>query len=133
MKRRLSSLAVPISKVWLVAIIGYVLYLAITDFTKVGLLGLIMQLGTCGVVFLIIFDWKNVYVEGNRLIVTRFRKRIIFPLADVVGVEPSRWSAPRTITLYLKSPSDFGSKIVFVPRLIGPSASELRELIAAQR
>jgi len=139
MKRRLSSILVPIYKLTFILVVAYGLFLTFYDLSKVGKLGLLFLLAFCGVWYLLIFDWKNVYLNDGRLSVSNFWKRIEIPLSNVDVVEASSWWGlqPRTITLYLKSPSEFGKRIVFVPRLGGLEASELseelRQLLAAHR
>jgi len=139
MKRRLSSILVPIYKLTLIVVVAYSLFLTFYDFSKVGKLGLLLLVGFCGVWYFLTFDWKSVYLSEGQLTVSNFRKRIEIPLSNVDVVEASSWWGlrPRTITLYLKSPSEFGKRIVFVPRLGGLEASEmteeLRQLLAAHR
>jgi len=139
MKRRLSSILVPIYKLTFILVLAYGLFLTLYDFSKIGKLGLLFLLAFCGIWYLLVFDWKTVYLKGGRLSVSNFRKKIEIPLSDVDVVEASSWWGlrPRTITIYLKSPSEFGKRIVFVPRLGGLEASEmteeLRQLIAAHR
>ena len=89
MKRRLSSILVPIYKFGFIFLVAYVLFLAISDFRKMGILGLLSLLAVCGVWYLFTFDWKSVYVEDGRLLVSNFRKRIEIPLSNVDAVEPS--------------------------------------------
>ena len=79
------------------------------------------------------------YLKGDALSVSNYLKRIEIPLANLESVEASSWWGwqPRTITVRLKSATEFGKSIVFVPRFggygAGEIANELKALIAAWR
>jgi hypothetical protein len=83
---------------------------------------------------------KWVSVDENFLYVAGLRKEIQIPLSEVDRVEASFMWRPKQITLWLKSPSAFGRKIVFVPqqRLFEsmrgghPLVDELRAMVKAQ-
>jgi hypothetical protein len=83
---------------------------------------------------------KWVSVDESFVYVAGFRKEIRIPLSEVERVEESSMQRPKQITLRLKSPSEFGSKVVFVPRQRffesirkgHPLVDELRAMISAQ-
>ena len=74
-------------------------------------------------------------MNGHTLLVSNHVKRIEISLSEISSVEESSWwgSSPRTVTLKLKSKSEFGQEIAFVPRGFGflatDSANELRLLL----
>lgn len=49
--------------------------------------------------------------------VADLRSRIEIPFSAIERVERSFWANPETITLVLKTPSAFGSRIRFIPSL----------------
>jgi hypothetical protein len=83
---------------------------------------------------------KWVSVDESFIYVAGLRKEIQIPLAEVDRVEASFMWRPKQITLRLKSPSEFGRKIVFVPqqrlfdsmRAGHPLVDELRAMVNAQ-
>lgn len=73
--------------------------------------------------------------EGPDLILSNYGHEIRVPLAEVAEVKCARWSKSKEITLYFRNPTEFGSKITFVPRtdfIFGwrehPMAEEIRDL-----
>ena len=58
---------------------------------------------------------KNVSIDDDFIYVSGFRKQIQIPLAHIEGVKENFWASPKLITLTLNHPSEFGTKIVFVP------------------
>jgi hypothetical protein len=58
---------------------------------------------------------KVVHVDDNFLYVSNFLKEIAVPLSDICDVTESLWSNVHPVTIHLKSPSEFGNKIVFMP------------------
>ena len=83
---------------------------------------------------------KWVSVDESFVYVAGLRKEIQIPLSEVDVVEASFMWRPKQITLWLKSPSEFGRKIVFVPhqRLFESMreghklVEELRAMVKAQ-
>jgi hypothetical protein len=106
-----------------------------------GMVGFIVAwLG--GSIFLLWFARrvKFVSLDEEYLYVRNFSKEIRIPLSQVASVNESFFSNPKQITLLLSSPSEFGSKIVFVPPLqwFGqmrkhPLVAELRQRINTQK
>jgi hypothetical protein len=80
---------------------------------------------------------KWVSIDENLLYVVGIGKEIQIPFSRVVRVKASRFQNPKTIGLWLKSSSDFGRKIIFVPqqrfleslRADHPLVDELKELV----
>jgi hypothetical protein len=135
MKRRLSSILVPIYKLIFIFVSAEAIYWLFQDFSNVTKSGFIFLLVFCGVWYLLTFRWKSVYLKGNSLLVSNYLKTIDIPFAGIETVEASSfWGRqPQTITLTLKTKSAFGNKIIYVPRGLGlhakPFADELRQMI----
>ena len=58
---------------------------------------------------------KFVSIDDDFLYVSKFRKQIQIPLTHIQQVKENFWASPKVITLTLNQPSEFGTKIVFVP------------------
>jgi hypothetical protein len=79
---------------------------------------------------------KKVRIDDGTLYVSNFRKEIALPLDIVERVSENRWVNFRPVTLYFRRFTDFGDKIVFMPksRIIMPWQShpvvdEIRQMI----
>jgi hypothetical protein len=71
--------------------------------------------------FLIYIFWlcvplKKVSVANNTLYVSNYRKEIAVPLSEIADVRGNRFTEPQRVTIYLRQPSEFGSKIVFMAK-----------------
>ena len=78
---------------------------------------------------------KEVSVDDNFLYVSNYLKEFAIPLSEICDVTENVWINIHPVTIHLKSPSEFGNKIVFMPKrrmfaLFGshPVVSELKEL-----
>lgn len=78
---------------------------------------------------------KKVSVDDNFLYVSNYQKEIAIPLSDIDDVTENLWVNIHPVTIHLKSSSEFGEKIVFMPTAryfaffsSHPVVSELREL-----
>lgn len=87
------------------------------------------------------YGWrrKHVSVDGQFLYVTNYRKEIAIPLSEVGGVTYFGLGSIQTVTVHLRSPSEFGRRIKFTPRrhsLFGidepPAVGQLRSLARQQ-
>lgn len=58
---------------------------------------------------------KYVSIDDDFLYVSQARKEIRIPLTHIVHVKENFWANPKLITITLDQPSEFGTKIVFVP------------------
>ena len=58
---------------------------------------------------------KFVSIDDDFLYVSQARKQIQIPLTHIQHVKENFWASPKLITLTLNQPSEFGTKIVFVP------------------
>jgi len=59
---------------------------------------------------------KKVRVEGDNLSISNYQKEIMVPLALVDRVSEIRWINIHPVTIYFRSATDFGDKIVFMPK-----------------
>lgn len=87
-----------------------------------------------------VMHYKDVSVDDKFLYVSNYRKEIKIPVANIENVTEVKWIRTRPITIHLKNDSDFGRKIVFMPKFNGfrivadnPMISELKELAKAER
>jgi hypothetical protein len=131
MRRRLSSTLTLVYKLILLLMVSNGLYWLTKDPKGVSLPPLLFLSLWCAVWYALTRRWKSVHLAGDDLYVSNYLKKIRIPLAEVKEVEASSvWGwHPRTVTLTLNSPSEFGDRIVFVPRGAGFGASEVaREL-----
>ena len=125
MRRRLSSALTPVYKLVFLLVVSYGLYSLTRDFRNVSLSPLLFLSLWCAIWCAVTSRWKSVYLEGDALYVSNYLKEIRIPLAEVRGVEASSFMRPRTVIVTLKSPSEFGKRIVFVPSEAGFGASEV--------
>lgn len=58
---------------------------------------------------------KEVSVDDDFLYVSNYLKEIIIPLSEIYDVTENVWINIHPVTIRLKSPSEFGDKIVFMP------------------
>jgi hypothetical protein len=84
--------------------------------------------------------YKEVSVDEEYLYVSNYIKEITIPLSEIVDVTENRWLNTHPVTIHLKSPSEFGDEIVFMPtiRFFGlfgshPVVSELKRLARSKR
>jgi hypothetical protein len=59
---------------------------------------------------------KDVSVDDNFLYVSNYLKEVVIPLSDIRDVTENRWINIHPVTIHLKSPSEFGDKIIFMPK-----------------
>jgi hypothetical protein len=82
---------------------------------------------------------KAVSVDDDFLYVSNYIKEISIPLSNIEDVTENRWINIHPVTIHLKSPSEFGDKIIFMPKVrvfaffsSHPVVAELRELARAK-
>src|SRR5262245_44081726 len=78
---------------------------------------------------------KVVSLDESFLYVSNYLKEISIPLSEVAAVRENRWLNGNLVTIHLKSPSEFGNKIIFMRKVIflllwrsHPVVSELERL-----
>jgi hypothetical protein len=59
---------------------------------------------------------KYVSVDDDFLYVSNYFREIVIPLQDIYDVTENVWLKIHPVTLHLKHPSEFGDKIVFMPK-----------------
>lgn len=59
---------------------------------------------------------KVVNVDEHFLYVSNYLKEITIPLADIYDVTENVWLNTHPVTIHLKSRSEFGNRIVFMPK-----------------
>ena len=62
------------------------------------------------------FRLKEVSVDDNYLYVSNYFKEIAIPLTEIYDVTENVWLQMHPVTIHLRSPSEFGNKIVFMPK-----------------
>ena len=58
---------------------------------------------------------KKVIINGDKLVVSNFLKTINIPISEISYIRENRVINIHPISIYLKNPTDFGSKITFIP------------------
>jgi hypothetical protein len=58
---------------------------------------------------------KRVFLDGNRLVVSNFRRDTRIPLADITTVTQNRWIKIRPVSITFRNRTPFGRKIQFMP------------------
>jgi hypothetical protein len=78
---------------------------------------------------------KAVSVDEDFLYVSNYLREISIPLSNIYDVTENRWINIHPVTIHLKSPSEFGDKIIFMPKVrvfslfsSHPVVAELKEL-----
>ena len=59
---------------------------------------------------------KEVSVDDNFLYVSNYLKETAIPLSEIYDVTENMWLNIHPVTIHLKSPSEFGDKILFMPK-----------------
>lgn len=59
--------------------------------------------------------YKHVSVDDDYLYVSNYLRETVIPLSDIYDVTENVWLNTHPVTIHLKSPSEFGDKIVFMP------------------
>lgn len=122
MRRRLSSLeTIPIKIIFPVLTI-FTLVLALIRFLGIAESPDPDEKWVClfGLLFFTVASWRYmrlrvIRVDGHNLYISNYTKEIKIPLSEIINVTESGWSRGYWVSIYLKSPSDFGDKIEFIP------------------
>lgn len=70
---------------------------------------------------------KNVFLDGNTLVISNFLKQIRIPLSEVSHVDNPDLSSLRRIKAIFRQPTEFGGEIVFAPPMF--EAKEIAKLL----
>lgn len=134
MERRLSSRATPYYRFTGPALLVWGSVEMILHLNEVNLIGAFFYVAVVGFVSLWLLRLKKVHLSSGCLYVSNYFRRINITTDQIATVEPSSWNwHPRTIKLTLNEPSTFGSEIIFMPRGLGFSASEVANEIRAAK
>jgi hypothetical protein len=78
---------------------------------------------------------KRVQLDGGTLLVSDYRTTIRVPAGDIEEVTENRWISMHPVTLHFRRPTEFGSEVVFMPKVrpfgfvsSHPVVAELRAL-----
>ncbi|MET0463901.1 MAG: hypothetical protein ABW007_12140 [Chitinophagaceae bacterium] len=138
MKRRLSSIINPFYKFAPQGMLGYWLFLVTDDYRAVGLPLAVGGLLLFGILAKLASRLKKVYLAEDTLYVSNYLRQIRIPLSEVASVEVSSIGGkqPMTVAIRLRRPTEFGRRIVFIPRAFGclaqDVAAEVRAAVEAQ-
>jgi len=99
------------------------------------LLFLFFWLGGSAFIYWSCIRLKEVSVDDDFLYVSNYLKEIVIPLSEIYDVTENVWVNIHPVTIRLKTPSEFGEKIVFMPTVrffalfsSHPVVTELKEL-----
>jgi hypothetical protein len=117
MKRRLSSLLVPLYKLIFVVVLTISIYGLLRDWRNLNVLGVLFIFGWCAVLHFGANHWKRVDLDNGILYISNYLKTIKVPVSEIAKIEASSfWGwQPQTVRVKLKSHTVFGKEIVFVP------------------
>ena len=83
---------------------------------------------------------KAVSIDSNHLYVSNYLREISIPLSEISDVTENLWINSHPVTIHLRAFSEFGDKIVFIPKIrmfaffsSHPVVSELMELARTSR
>ena len=91
---------------------------------------------------LLLFDaarLKYVSVDDDFLYASNYFREIVIPLRDIYDVTENVWLKLHPVTVHLKHPSEFGDKIVFMPKTrfsffsSHPVVKELKQLARSHK
>lgn len=57
---------------------------------------------------------KKVSIDDHNLYVSNYRTEITIPITEITDVREFLFSEPRRVTIHLRNPTEFGSKIIFL-------------------
>jgi hypothetical protein len=78
--------------------------------------------------FKISFPLKHVWLSHDYIIVKNFSRKITIPLYSIVNVKENRWLNPHYVVIKLRSDTEFGQKITFIPdRKVGDTFRFLKD------
>jgi hypothetical protein len=66
-------------------------------------------------IYLSAYALKKVSIAGNSLIISNYMKTISIPFSEISRISENRLINYRPISIYLKTPGEFGSRIIFRP------------------
>lgn len=95
-----------------------------------------MLIGGATIYYFTVMKFMAVAVDNRFLYVSNFLKEVSIPLSNVRNVTEIVWLRGNPVTIHLRTPSEFGSKITFIPKSKGftkslqshPVVAELRQM-----
>ena len=119
--KRLSSILTIVYKfifpaAWLLGFGFGVLRMLINNHPR-GLFFAAITIVGCFVFLLLCFPLKMVWVGEDYLIVSNFFKKIKIPLHSIDTIRENKWINTKNVTIDLKTDTEFGQHIVFMPCL----------------
>ena len=142
MRRELSSSATKLWKFYFpvawISFMGFGVLLNLTKLTAEPIVGFYVLAWVAASCWLFRFAQrlKRVALEDGYLYVSDYKKEIRLPLSSIEAVtENNPLEGPKQVTIRLRSPSEFGMKIVFIAKSgwfhtrFHPVVAELREII----
>ena len=86
------------------------------------------------VIFKYTFPLKEIWLGHDHIIVKNFSRRITVPLYSIVSVKENKWFNPHYVTIKLRSDTEFGQKITFIPdRRVGDAFQFLKDSKVTKR
>jgi hypothetical protein len=87
------------------------------------------------ILYFTVMKYMKVAIDDRFLYVSNYLKEVSIPLSNIQDVTEIIWLRGHPVTIHLKTPSEFGSKITFMPMSQGfkffqphPVVGELKEL-----
>ena len=87
-----------------------------------------------GLMFLFLMPLKNVRLDRQYLYVSSASREVRVPLAEIARVTENRWMRHHPVTIYFRSPTEFGERVTFMPKNLPfplwrshPVVAELRQ------
>lgn len=144
MKRELSSKQTFFLKIILPIIFGAffaaTLFLIIFRGQIVLVSVLLLMIFGMTAMYFTLMRYKKVSVDDDFLYISNYRKEIKIPVSEIAEVTEIKWVRTRPITIHLKTDSEFGRKIVFMPKFNGfrivadnPMIAELKALAKTEQ
>jgi hypothetical protein len=118
---RLSSLQTFVSKfifplIWIGwTVFGTMKSIKVVD-PKSWLAGFAFWLGFSGFIYWSCVRLKKVSIDDQYLYVSNYLREIAIPFSAIGDVTYNWWLNSHPVTIYFKEPTEFGDKIVFMPR-----------------
>jgi len=78
---------------------------------------LVVTVAGSGLIYWFCVRLKRVELDRNALYVSNYLKEIPIPLRDVEGITENRWANPHPVTVRFRRDTDFGTSIVFAPKM----------------
>lgn len=143
MRRKLSAGLTFLAKIimpglWIFAwsVITLMMFVGFDERTQPpGFLFFAAGIGSIALLYFTVMKYMKVSTDDRFLYVSNYLKEIAIPLSNIADVTEIVWLRGHPVTIHLKTPSEFGSKITFMPKSQGfkffqphPVVGELKEM-----